>query len=127
MVMDRDRDRKGDAYVSGLDALLPGAPRRVGFGAKFTIRLATNFCSLPLYAPPLSDNLGKPQITFDLLLFGRQSFEQHKTYSALPAMALPLPAGLVPSEVAFLCEMELVTVVPRQRLESIQLLGVSLP
>ena len=32
-----------------------------------------------------------------------------------------------PSEVAFLCEMELVTVVPRQRLESIELLGVSLP
>lgn len=39
-------------------------------------------------------------------------------------MALPLPVGLVPSEVAFLCEMELVTVVPRQRLESIDLLGV---
>ncbi|OAA48398.1 DNA replication complex GINS protein psf2 [Metarhizium rileyi] len=37
-------------------------------------------------------------------------------------MALPLPSGLIPSEVAFLCEMELVTVVPRQRLESIQLL-----
>lgn len=39
-------------------------------------------------------------------------------------MALPLPQGLVPSEVAFLCEMELVTVVPRQRLESIELLSV---
>lgn len=39
-------------------------------------------------------------------------------------MALPLPSGLVPSEVAFLCEMELVTVVPRQRLESIELLTV---
>ncbi|KAM5347976.1 hypothetical protein ACJ41O_007800 [Fusarium nematophilum] len=37
-------------------------------------------------------------------------------------MALPLPPGLIPSEVAFLCEMELVTVVPRQRLESIDLL-----
>ncbi|KJZ79168.1 DNA replication complex GINS protein PSF2 [Hirsutella minnesotensis 3608] len=37
-------------------------------------------------------------------------------------MASPLPQGLVPSEVAFLCEMELVTVLPRQRLESIQLL-----
>ncbi|QUC19396.1 uncharacterized protein UV8b_03637 [Ustilaginoidea virens] len=37
-------------------------------------------------------------------------------------MALPLPAGLVPSEVSFLCEMELVTVVPRQKLESIDLL-----
>lgn len=40
-------------------------------------------------------------------------------------MALPLPLGLVPSEAAFLCEMELVTVVPRQRLESIELLSVS--
>jgi GINS complex subunit 2 len=39
-------------------------------------------------------------------------------------MALPLPRGLVPSEVAFLCEMELITVVARQRLESIQLLSV---
>ncbi|UPK97277.1 hypothetical protein LCI18_008212 [Fusarium solani-melongenae] len=42
-------------------------------------------------------------------------------------MALPLPSGLIPSEVAFLCEMELVTVVPRQRLESIDLLGGSTP
>jgi len=40
-------------------------------------------------------------------------------------MALPLPPGLMPSEVAFLCEMELVTVIPRQRLEAIPLLGVS--
>lgn len=40
-------------------------------------------------------------------------------------MALPLPPGLTPMEVAFLCEMELVTVVPRQRLESLDLLGVS--
>lgn len=40
-------------------------------------------------------------------------------------MALPLPAGLVPAEVAFLCEMELVTVIPRQRLEPIPLLSVS--
>lgn len=40
-------------------------------------------------------------------------------------MALPLPSGLVPSEVAFLCEMELITVVPRQRLGSIELLAVS--
>lgn len=40
-------------------------------------------------------------------------------------MALPLPSGLVPAEVAFLCEMELVTIVPRQRLESIDLLSVS--
>jgi hypothetical protein len=40
-------------------------------------------------------------------------------------MALPLLPGLTPSEVAFLCEMELVTVIPRQRLEGLQLLGVS--
>jgi hypothetical protein len=40
-------------------------------------------------------------------------------------MALPLLPGLNPLEVAFLCEMELVTVIPRQRLEAIQLLGVS--
>ena len=31
-------------------------------------------------------------------------------------MALSLPAGLTPTEVGFLCEMELVTVIPRQRL-----------
>ncbi len=42
-------------------------------------------------------------------------------------MALPLPPGLVPSEVAFLCEMELVTVVPRQKLDTIDLLSVSVP
>ncbi|KAJ4986442.1 DNA replication complex GINS protein PSF2 [Stagonosporopsis vannaccii] len=38
-------------------------------------------------------------------------------------MALPLPPGLTPAETAFLCEMELVTVIPRQRLEGLQLLG----
>ncbi|RYP48911.1 hypothetical protein DL768_005273 [Monosporascus sp. mg162] len=42
-------------------------------------------------------------------------------------MALPLPPGLVPTEVAFLCEMEMVTIVPRQRLESIPLLSGSTP
>lgn len=42
-------------------------------------------------------------------------------------MALPLPPGLTPSEVAFLCEMELVTVVPRQRLEGLELLGGPIP
>ena len=42
-------------------------------------------------------------------------------------MALPLPPGLTPSEVGFLCEMELVTVVPRHRLEGLELLGVSVP
>ena len=40
-------------------------------------------------------------------------------------MALTLPPGLTPPEVAFLCEMELVTVIPRQRLEGLDLLGVS--
>lgn len=40
-------------------------------------------------------------------------------------MALPLHSGLDPSETAFLCEMELVTIVPRQRLEGLKLLGVS--
>ncbi|KAG6026579.1 DNA replication protein psf2 [Claviceps sp. Clav32 group G5] len=38
-------------------------------------------------------------------------------------MAHSLPPGLLPSEVAFLCEMELVTIVPRQKLESIDLLS----
>jgi hypothetical protein len=42
-------------------------------------------------------------------------------------MALPLPPSLTPSEVAFLCEMELVTIIPRQRLEGLELLGVSRP
>ncbi|KAI1335842.1 GINS complex, PSF2 component [Xylariaceae sp. FL0016] len=42
-------------------------------------------------------------------------------------MALPLPTGLVPTEVAFLCEMEMITVVPRQRLESIPLLSGKTP
>ncbi|KXX75848.1 DNA replication complex GINS protein PSF2 [Madurella mycetomatis] len=37
-------------------------------------------------------------------------------------MALPLPPGLNHAEVAFLAEMEMVTIVPRQRLESIDLL-----
>jgi hypothetical protein len=40
-------------------------------------------------------------------------------------MALPQPLGLSPSEIAFLCEMEMVTVIPRQRLEGLELLGVS--
>ncbi|KAK1752240.1 GINS complex protein-domain-containing protein [Echria macrotheca] len=42
-------------------------------------------------------------------------------------MALPLPPGLTHSEVSFLAEMELVTVVPRQRLESIELLSGKTP
>lgn len=39
-------------------------------------------------------------------------------------MAFPHPPGLLPSEVAFICEMEMVTIVPRQRLERLDLLGV---
>ncbi|KAI6245105.1 DNA replication complex GINS protein PSF2 [Erysiphe necator] len=35
--------------------------------------------------------------------------------------------GLSPTEVAFLCEMEVITVVPRQRLESLDLLGGTIP
>lgn len=42
-------------------------------------------------------------------------------------MALPLPPGLTPAEVAFLCEMELVTIIPRQRLEGLAMLGVRFP
>ncbi|EXJ80998.1 GINS complex subunit 2 [Capronia epimyces CBS 606.96] len=38
-------------------------------------------------------------------------------------MALPNPPGLLPAEVAFLCEMEQVTIVPRQRLDRLDLLG----
>lgn len=40
-------------------------------------------------------------------------------------MALPLDPSLTPSEVGFLCEMQLVTVIPRQRLDGLELLGVS--
>lgn len=42
-------------------------------------------------------------------------------------MAFPQPPGLLPTEVAFLCEMEQVTIVPRQRLDRLDLLGVSPP
>ncbi|KAI0438746.1 GINS complex, PSF2 component [Xylaria telfairii] len=42
-------------------------------------------------------------------------------------MALALPPGLVPTEVAFLCEMETITIVPRQRLESIPMLSGKTP
>ncbi|OQE31835.1 hypothetical protein PENSTE_c001G01295 [Penicillium steckii] len=38
-------------------------------------------------------------------------------------MAFPLPRGTTPSEIGFLAEMEMVTVVPRQRLEGLELLG----
>ncbi|KAF1820256.1 GINS complex, PSF2 component [Dissoconium aciculare CBS 342.82] len=38
-------------------------------------------------------------------------------------MALPLAPGLTPNEEGFLAEMELVTVIPRQKLERLELLG----
>ncbi|KAL4807084.1 GINS complex protein-domain-containing protein [Aspergillus unguis] len=38
-------------------------------------------------------------------------------------MAFPLPRGLTPPEISFLAEMEMVTIVPRQRLEGLELLG----
>ncbi|KAL4957164.1 GINS complex protein-domain-containing protein [Aspergillus filifer] len=38
-------------------------------------------------------------------------------------MAFPLPRGLTPPEISFLAEMEQVTIVPRQRLEGLELLG----
>ncbi|OQU95452.1 hypothetical protein CLAIMM_01656 isoform 1 [Cladophialophora immunda] len=37
--------------------------------------------------------------------------------------AFPHPPGLLPAEIAFLCEMEQVTIIPRQRLERLDLLG----
>lgn len=40
-------------------------------------------------------------------------------------MAFPLARGITPPEIAFLAEMEQVTVVPRQRLEGLELLSVS--
>lgn len=40
-------------------------------------------------------------------------------------MAFPLPRGITPPEIAFLSEMEMVTIQPRQRLEGLDLLGVS--
>jgi len=33
--------------------------------------------------------------------------------------------GLTPEEVAFLCEMEPITIIPREKLESLQLMSVS--
>jgi hypothetical protein len=50
-----------------------------------------------------------------------------KLQPRVATMALPLPPGLTPPEIAFLCEMELVTVIPRQRLEGLELLGVCVP
>ncbi|KAF9893842.1 DNA replication protein psf2 [Aspergillus nanangensis] len=38
-------------------------------------------------------------------------------------MAFPLPRGITPPEISFLAEMEMVTIMPRQRLESLELLG----
>lgn len=42
-------------------------------------------------------------------------------------MALSLPVGLTPLEVAFVCEMEMITIIPRQRLATLKLLGVGSP
>lgn len=39
-------------------------------------------------------------------------------------MALPMPTGLTPAETGFVCEMEAITVIPRQQLEAIDLMGV---
>ena len=41
-------------------------------------------------------------------------------------MAFPLPRGITPPEISFLAEMEMVTIIPRQRLEGLELLGVSI-
>ncbi|RAH46855.1 DNA replication protein PSF2 [Aspergillus brunneoviolaceus CBS 621.78] len=38
-------------------------------------------------------------------------------------MAFPLPRGIMPPEISFLAEMEMVTILPRQRLEGLELLG----
>ncbi|BCS08936.1 DNA replication protein psf2 [Aspergillus luchuensis] len=38
-------------------------------------------------------------------------------------MAFPLPRGITPPEISFLAEMEMVTILPRQRLEGLELLG----
>jgi hypothetical protein len=55
------------------------------------------------------------------------SYFNRKGHILSITMALPLPPGLTPTEVAFLCEMEMVTVIPRQRLETLNLLSVTLP
>jgi hypothetical protein len=39
-------------------------------------------------------------------------------------MAFPFQRGLTPPEIEFLSEMDMVTVVPRQRLEELDLLSV---
>ena len=39
-------------------------------------------------------------------------------------MAQTAPPGLLPTEIAFLCEMEPVTIIPRERFSSLKLLGV---
>jgi hypothetical protein len=55
------------------------------------------------------------------------TFESPPYITTRRIMALPLPPGLTPPEIAFLCEMELVTVIPRQKLEGLELLGVCAP
>ena len=61
---------------------------------------------------------------YHLLLNGPRASPE-LLYSWNLEMALSLPPGITPPEVAFLCEMELVTIIPRQRLEGLRLLGVS--
>ncbi|RFU28471.1 hypothetical protein B7463_g7850, partial [Scytalidium lignicola] len=68
-----------------------------------------------------SQRVTKPPIS----RFRARITDYPSTYPSPLKMALPLPTGLTPMEVAFLCEMETVTVIPRQRLESIDLLGGS--
>ena len=72
--------------------------------------------TLVSYFTVLSAYLEWPQFNLELA---------HNRATNHSTMAIPLPPGLTPSETAFLCEMEMVTVIPRQRLEGLNLLGVS--
>jgi hypothetical protein len=82
-----------------------------------------------LFRPPTRRGAHRTPLTALVYILSSARFLNFTAYSysiylGWIIMALPLPCGLVPSEVAFLCEMELITVVARQRLESIQLLSV---
>lgn len=73
-----------------------------------------------------STELFRFQALFSLVICAAfTSYNFHAPKLHLIDMALPLPSGLTPPETAFLCEMEMVTVIPRQRLEGLNLLGVS--
>ncbi|TAQ86414.1 hypothetical protein B7494_g5264 [Chlorociboria aeruginascens] len=77
-----------------------------------------------LYPSVEERRLKKDELGFEGACFEEDRislFRNETKYRSI--MALPLPPGLTPMEVAFLCEMEMVTVVPRQRLESLHLLG----